>query len=328
MCEEQTIWRRGFERGDQLTSMTNLVQMSVATPSEQHLALELVFSSLTPELRRRQVAIIQQQANGGLASLDGLLVARGRHGLMGATWVSVFPGRTAAVWPPRTVDRESSQVSAQLLHFADEYLFTHKVRLAQCLLEPDAGPDTFELISAGFEHAADLLYMASSSETFPEGPPVHTLHFERYRPESEQLRLNELLLSTYEGTLDCPALDGIRKPDDVLAGYQATGDSNSNHWYFIRDKIGDVGCLLLSDHPQDDQWELIYVGFVPASRGQGWGLEATRQAQWMTSQAGRQRLVLAVDAANIPALRIYSAAGFAAWDRRSVYLKVFADVAS
>jgi hypothetical protein len=31
---------------------------------------------------------------------------------------------------------------------------------------------------------------------------------------------------------------------------------------------------------------------------------------------------LAVDAANEPAIRMYAAAGFQAWDRRSVYLKM------
>ena len=38
----------------------------------------------------------------------------------------------------------------------------------------------------------------------------------------------------------------------------------------------------------------------------------------------RQRLVLAVDAANEPALRTYAAAGFQAWDRRSVFIRVMA----
>ena len=39
-------------------------------------------------------------------------------------------------------------------------------------------------------------------------------------------------------------------------------------------------------------------------------------------QAERKRLVLAVDAANEPALRMYAAAGFQAWDRRSVFVRV------
>jgi hypothetical protein len=48
-----------------------------------------------------------------------------------------------------------------------------------------------------------------------------------------------------------------------------------------------------------------------------------RQAQWLAGRAGRPRLVLAVDAANSPALRTYRLCGFERWDCRTVYLKVF-----
>jgi RimJ/RimL family protein N-acetyltransferase len=51
-----------------------------------------------------------------------------------------------------------------------------------------------------------------------------------------------------------------------------------------------------------------------------------RYAQWRAGQAGRARLVLAVDAANGPAIRLYAAAGFQAWDRRTVYARIFGRV--
>ena len=61
---------------------------------------------------------------------------------------------------------------------------------------------------------------------------------------------------------------------------------------------------------------------MPAARGRGWGLEVVRHAQWLSGQASRNRLILAVDAANEPALRIYAAAGFQSWDQKSVYVLV------
>jgi mycothiol synthase len=85
----------------------------------------------------------------------------------------------------------------------------------------------------------------------------------------------------------------------------------------------DLGCLLLADHPDQRIWELVYMGIVPEARGRGLGLALARQAQWRARQAGAERLVLAVDAANEPALRGYAAAGFITWDRRSVFLKLF-----
>jgi ribosomal protein S18 acetylase RimI-like enzyme len=64
------------------------------------------------------------------------------------------------------------------------------------------------------------------------------------------------------------------------------------------------------------------MGLTPAARGRGWGHELTRHAFSLAQAAGRRQLVLAVDANNAPALKTYAAAGFAAWDRRSVFLRM------
>ena len=77
----------------------------------------------------------------------------------------------------------------------------------------------------------------------------------------------------------------------------------------------------LADHPRNRQFELVYVGVRPESRGRGLGLIATRHAQLAARSAKRAKLSLAVDATNEPAVRIYHTAGFEVWDRRSVFLK-------
>ncbi len=86
----------------------------------------------------------------------------------------------------------------------------------------------------------------------------------------------------------------------------------------------DVGCQLLADYEALDQWELVYLGLTPGARGNGWGLEAVRRAQGLVRTAGRKRLVLAVDEANWPAIAMYAAAGFEAWNRRAVFLRKIA----
>ena len=96
-----------------------------------------------------------------------------------------------------------------------------------------------------------------------------------------------------------------------------------DQWLIVRHQGRDVGCLLLADHPEPGNRELVYMGLVPAVRGHGWGSHITQHAQWLARQAGRPRLVLAVDAANGPAIRVYESLGFRAWDRKSVYLRVF-----
>jgi ribosomal protein S18 acetylase RimI-like enzyme len=84
----------------------------------------------------------------------------------------------------------------------------------------------------------------------------------------------------------------------------------------------DVGVLLLADHPRAGHWELMYMGLVPEARGHGWGRHIARHAQWLARCAAVERIVLAVDAANRPALAMYERAGFAEWDRRSVFVRI------
>ena len=120
-------------------------------------------------------------------------------------------------------------------------------------------------------------------------------------------------------------MNGLREIEDVLEGYQATGEFDASRWLIARREGHDVGCLLLAAHPEDDMWELVYQGIVPAARGQRFGMDLTQYAQWRTRQAGVAQLVLAVDAANEPALRIYAAAGFTAWEQRWIFVKLLGE---
>jgi ribosomal protein S18 acetylase RimI-like enzyme len=125
---------------------------------------------------------------------------------------------------------------------------------------------------------------------------------------------------TYTGSLDCRAIDGVRRVEDVLTGYQGTGKFDPDLWLLARHEGADVGCLLLAPGAA---WELVYLGVVPEARSRGFGTSMVRHAQWLAKQAGCERMTLAVDAANEPAIRVYSAAGFTAWERMCVFLRVF-----
>jgi ribosomal protein S18 acetylase RimI-like enzyme len=116
-------------------------------------------------------------------------------------------------------------------------------------------------------------------------------------------------------------LNGVRSIADVLDGYRAYGVFNPKLWLIARHADSDVGCLILADHPRHGNLELVYMGVVPECRGRGWGGTLARQAQWMARTLGRPRLVLAVDAANQPAIAAYVAAGFQAWDRRRAMVR-------
>jgi ribosomal protein S18 acetylase RimI-like enzyme len=132
-----------------------------------------------------------------------------------------------------------------------------------------------------------------------------------------------LVDATYVGTLDCPGLNGIRDIEDVLIGYRAVGVFDPGLWLFVRHEGKDVGCLILTAHPGHGTWELTYMGLIPQARGHGWGTDIARYAEWLAGKAGQSRVVLAMDAMNGPAIRMYAAAGFQAWDRKSVYLRIY-----
>ena len=134
-----------------------------------------------------------------------------------------------------------------------------------------------------------------------------------------------MIEETYIETQDIPALNGVREIQDVIEGYERTGDFAPQLWLFVQAQGRDVGVLLLADHPRQNQFELIYMGLIPTARGRGWGAKLAGHAQQLTMAAGRERLVLAVDALNDPAIRAYTRVGFVEWFRRSVFLKVFSE---
>ena len=116
-------------------------------------------------------------------------------------------------------------------------------------------------------------------------------------------------------------MNGVRRIEDVLQGYRATGHFDPERWFTVCHQ-GEDGRLPDPDRlsgTRDLGTDLH--GDLPAARGRGWGTGIVRYAQWLCWQAARKRLVLAVDAANEPALRMYAAAGFQAWDRPSVYVR-------
>jgi ribosomal protein S18 acetylase RimI-like enzyme len=240
--------------------------------------------------------------------------------LAGVVLAQKLPGRTAAVWPPQLAESSPPELTTRLLTAVENELQSAGTRLAQALLAPDQVAEQASLRAAGYANAATLLYMACDSGLFPDEPPAMNLTLDTVTPASEP-QLEAIIEASYQGTLDCPLLDGLRTPGDVLAGYRAVGAYRPELWLLARCGNDDAGCLILADHPQVDHLELVYLGVIPAARGHGYGLALTRHALWLARQFRRQRVVLAVDAANAPAISVYEAAGFFGFDQRLVIIK-------
>ena len=282
----------------------------------------LLVQLASPDEREHAAAAILEALEQGEVAADGLLGAWRGTRLAGIALAQVYRGRTASIWLPSLPPEEPESTALLLLDAACREIAEREVCFAQVLLESVAPAQDRLLTACGFRHLADLLYLVCPSSAFPQSSPVAPFDLEPSSPANDD-RLCAIVEATYRESRDCPALDGLRAIEDVLDGYAATGASGRGLWWIVRRDGQDAGCLLLADHPAHGNCELVYMGIAPTARGRGFGLMLTRQAQWLTHRAGRDRLVLAVDAQNDPALRVYTAAGFDAWDRRTVYYRLF-----
>ena len=259
---------------------TQTLQIESTPPARRSEALQLLRIG-----RSRIQRMLAAESNGEL-DMHGLFQARRGRELVGAAWGQVIPGRTAFCWPACLVPGEPEDTAVRLQSAVDDYLDRERVVVVQAVLPVRAVTDAMRLVRAGYQHLADLDYLVCHSDRFPREKPPSDLDFEPFSP-SDTTRLGKLVERTYVDSLDCVGLDGMRPIEDVLAGYRETGRYRPDWWLFVRHPGQDVGCMLLADHPEHDQCELMYLGMVPEVRGRGWGVQATRHAQWMIGYLAR-----------------------------------------
>lgn len=264
------------------------------------------------------------EAMAGRFSLSGAVGAFRGDALVGIAGWQTLPGRTASLWLPRLAPHESESTADAVFAALVAGVDADGVRIAQLLLEAPSAGDQALLASHGFAFLTGLLYMACPQDAYPTAPTAASLTFEPYC-EANHARLKAIIEETYRGTLDCPQLNDVRDVDDVLSGYRTNGLFDPGRWLLATRDGRDVGCLLLADYPADGNIELVYMGVVPPARGDGLGVAIARHAGWVARSMGRRHVVVAVDAANAPAVRMYAKAGFLLVDRREVYLRVFAE---
>jgi GNAT superfamily N-acetyltransferase len=260
-------------------------------------------------------ALAQLLKSGGAPTCEFWL-ARKNCGLLAVAAVEWLPGRIAALVPPKSLDPSAASALVSAIASAAR---ERECSLIQALTELDVGADAELLETAGFNQIADLVYLVSLGSAFPNAEPVSKLTYAPY-DRAKHPRLINIIERTYQGTLDCPSLNGLRPVEDVVAGYHPPEQHAADLWSLVAVGGADVGCLLLGAHAEQGNLEIVYVGVVPEQRGHGYGLEMVRRAQWIARSRGFARVVLAVDAANEPALRVYASAGFTAWDRRTVWV--------
>jgi len=129
------------------------------------------------------------------------------------------------------------------------------------------------------------------------------------------------ILATYQDSFDCPGLNGLRTIEDILAGHRATGDFDPQHWFLLCENDNPLGAVLLSKVLRSDVTELVYLGLIPKRRGHALADILMRRAAAVAMASKHGRLSLAVDAGNVPALKLYWRHGMQVIGRKQALLR-------
>jgi GNAT superfamily N-acetyltransferase len=294
-----------------------------AQPDEWPAAFNLALQYVPDDERPTRVANALTLLHAGEIDPAGIFVARTADGLVGVQVCIPLRGSSGLFWLPQVDPAWRNQpISDRLVQAAIPWVRQRGAKLAQALLHPSDLPHAGALTRGGFRHITDLQYLSHDLQDLPSVLAVDGLQFESFSAAIEPV-FQQTLLRTYDNTLDCPELNGVRSIEEILDGHRAQGIWHPQAWWLA--KVGETpaGVVMLTELPDGDGWDLSYVGLAPEFRRRGLGKALAVHAVAAAAQWHAAQLMLAVDQRNAPAQRLYESLGFQATGCRSVLLQVF-----
>jgi ribosomal protein S18 acetylase RimI-like enzyme len=226
--------------------------------------------------------------------------------LLWATLPIVSPGRTmlllgaSARWAKSRPDAVSMVIESVCRDFAQR-----DVQLAQVLIDPADQPTIDAYVAGGFARMAELLYLQRHIRRAHAPPPLPAPFAVHPYSDEAHAAFAAAIAVSYEDSLDCPPLNGVRSVEDIIAGHKSAGEFDPNDWFVVTHGDQAVAVLLLSRTIHGEGMELVYLGLSPQVRGFGIGDHLVRMAFARVLERKLSRLTLAVDSQNAPALRLY-----------------------
>jgi ribosomal protein S18 acetylase RimI-like enzyme len=295
-----------------------------ARPEEQADALHLLFRELPPLDREHRVGIALSLLRSGELDPAGLFVLNEDGNLTGVLICLPVPGASALFWPPRSiVDAHAAEREDSLLTHAIHWVRAGGAKLSQALLTADEAHLVKPLERNGFRHVTRLWYLATDLNLPVTAlASLSPLDYVPYDVDNPSV-FHQTLLSTYEGTQDCPEISGIRTIEEIITGHRAQGRFNPDHWWLALEAGQPIGVLLTAEMPESGDWDVAYLGVAKEARRRGFGRDMMLKALSEAKAAGVHRVTLSVDARNAPALHLYHHLGLVPYDRREVYLALW-----
>ena len=275
-------------------------------------ALAIVFDDIAPDERLHRVQTVYEQSD-----VPGLFVAIRRDEIIGAIYSQLRPDKTLLLWPPGLVSEDAS-VRAALYHRIDHY--AEEVGASPIIVFVENRPRE-ELEAAGFEYVSEMLSLVADEVTFPLEWNSGRLSFISGPLESVLENMTPLFERTFEKTNDFPKLVGIVPTASILQSYCEDSGYQPELWFHIRENEQEIGCLILADHAEFGQIELVYMGLFPEHRGKKFAVQIVQFTLWIAKQLGRRMVTVSVDAQNPAAVKAYNRCGFRRWNRKCLYVK-------
>jgi ribosomal protein S18 acetylase RimI-like enzyme len=310
------------------------IQIRAATASEAARAAE-AFLRMPPTAGESPGAAGLVQANPE----KQVLAVRGGRIVGSCVWVP-GAGRCATVVAPRLAEWDE-EVASRLIRGAASAAAEAGARFIQAVAEPEGRSELACAIArAGMERLAVLAYLRRKVTAADARPVVESTSHYRARTAGpkgivwkrwtawRRRKFARTIARTYEGSLDCPAMAGLRTAQDALETHRATGVFRPGAWHLaLEGRAGHgtsrirareaVGVVLVN--VLEGRGDLVYLGVVPEARCRGVGRALLGQAIRDTARMGLVALAVAVDTENTPAVRLYARAGFKEVRRRLVF---------
>ncbi len=264
-------------------------------------ALRILFRHFAPLEAERRIENALLLSQMGQLSTDGLFVVRDNAGLVGAVFCMPMAGASGMLWPPQVLDRAlQPTVEDLLLSHAVSWLGNRGIKLVQVLLSPEESREAAALERHRFRHITHLWHLIHDLKGALPHLRQPRLLYDAFDPAQPSV-FEQTLLRTYEGTLDCPEVAGVRTVSEVLDCHRAQGVFDPDRWWLLRENGDPVGVVVIMEQPENRDWEIVYFGIVPEARRRGLGREAMIRVLHQARQLGRSRVELSVDGRNTPA---------------------------
>ncbi|MFH1745932.1 MAG: GNAT family N-acetyltransferase [Planctomycetota bacterium] len=290
----------------------------------EHLGDALTYLLATPGARQgaaaRQVQVFLDYIQSSPLEWEGFRIGTSPR-WSALALVLLLPGSTVIIMVPTPGEMGIDQrAQRELTMFVLKQLGHRKLNYVQALLLPEARGQRELLRATGFQHLAPLVYLERAVR-YPWVPPPQV-------DESEWISFNKdsydsfaaTLLATYQDSLDCPELSGLRSIEDIIAGHQSSGVFDPAMWELLRLDGTCAGCLLLSPLAKTPSVEVVYMAVVPGYRRRGLGGMLLRRALQLCRQSRARTLTLVVDDRNAPAKALYQCFAFEPTARREAWL--------